>query len=570
MGAFFLVGDKSLMSTSLIKLQCPGFWHFCTNLKLLMDVEGPESNFILALPVCIRQRIYAYLGFARIKVDLNVTTDDDTSDLYLPWSSEFRHAHAEPIGAWSSRQQKFNQWPRPTLYCRSRYHQCYWCFPLSNQLFYVSRAVSQDARSIFYSNNKFRIADRDSKGLHALKNLGPTALGSLRWISVRLDTKECRGSPCHDATAKTMYWASQKDATDPGKLRMISEWIECCARLSSCIRPYQLELQVICGAYDLLTAERFLSPLLKLPSLKNCSIRLGPFNDTPLQMLTERIVVQTTKCEQDARNGAFPFLDLPVEIQLHVLKYAGLVSPYPLTWESNHKFSPDCCRDCYCSGQPRFEEASYCPSTHTAYSSIHKCWKKPVSLFHVSRQLRQQAQYIFYSQNKFDITLDPWCLLPWPELNVYNNLDSFKPFTRNCLQHLRYIELRFVDELEALFVSPVQKSHPDWINLLDVLAQNAVLQKLTLVLNFGQEALHRFLGRWQHFEPQNPEGYDQVVKPMTRLKGLKDFFIHLSWHRGGIDERNCENIERRLERLVMGDNYDSFARGKISKRRYVS
>lgn len=558
----------NLTSISLFIWRYPGCRHFYINPKLLMDVQGLDSNLLLALPLCIRQRIYAYLGFARLRVDLNVTTDDDTSDLYLPWSSEFRHAHAEPIGAWSSRQQKFNQWPRPTLYCRLRYHQCYWCYPLSNQLFYVSRAVSRDARSMFYSKNRFRIADRDTNGLLALRNLGPTALESLRWISIRLDTKECRGSPCHDATAKTMYWASQKDATDSRKLQMISEWTECCARLSSYIKPYQLELEVICGAYDMLTAERFLLPLLSWPILKNCSIRLGPFNDTPLQMLTERIVMQTTQYEQDTENTVFPFLDLPVEIQLHVLKYTGLVSPHPLTWESNHQFAPDCCRDRYCDGRPLYEEASYCSSTHTAYSSVHQCWRNPVSLFHVNRQLRQRAQYIFYSQNKFDITLDPWSLLPWPELSIFTNLDSLKPFPRDCLQHLRYIEWTFTDELEAHYVSPEQRGHPDWINLLNLLAQNAALQKLTLVLNFGPEALRRFFGRWQHIEPQNLESYDQIVQPMTRLKGLKDFFINLSWHRGAMEDGYCENYEQILERLVMGDAYDSFARGKVSKRIY--
>ena len=523
-----------------------------------MDTQGPDSNFLLALPLSIRQRVYAYLGFQRLKrVNLNAGLDDSES-------IEYQKTESTPFGAWSSRRQQFNQRPPPRSNCPDSC-LCYWCYPLSNQLFYVSSAISQDAISIFYSRNQFRISDRDRCGLLALDNLGPTALGSLRWISVRLDTKKCGGAPCHGATLEGDYWAPEKNAIDPRKLQIISKWAGFCVRLAACIKPCQLDLHVICGAYDMLTAQTFLFPLLNLPTLKHCSIRLGPFDDSPLQKLTEKIVAQTTQYTQHPENTRFQFPDLPTEIQIHVLKHTELIAPFPLTWKANSQFASPLCEELVCAANPTGEEASYCPSTHTAHSSIHRCWRNPISLFQVSHRIRQQAQYIFYSQNQFHITVDPWSLLPSPDPGISNNLQSLKPFPKDCLQHLRYIELAFTDELEAHFASPEQSGHPDWTNVLDIIAQNAPLPRLTIALKFGWEASCRFFGLLGNYESKNPNCYEQIVKPMARFEGLKDYFIHLSWPTGTVDE-NRKEYEQRLEKLVMGDSYDSFARGKVFKK----
>lgn len=526
-----------------------------------MDTQGQNSTSLLALPLSIRRKIYADLGFQRSKrVDLNSGHED------IPgFHGYVLEKDATSIGAWSSRRQQFYQRSPRQSNCRNGC-LCAWCYPLSNQLFYVSRAISKDAISIFYSSNQFRVSDGDRNGLFALRNLGPTALGSLRWISVRLGTKIGGFTPCHGAIFEEIYGAHEKNAANHPRLQVISEWAGFCVRLAAYVKPHQLDLHVICGAYDMLTAERYLLPLLNLTTLKHCSIHLGPSDDSPLQMLIERIVAQTTQYTQHAENTVFPFLDLPIEIQLHVLEHTELIAPFPLAWKANHPLALTRCRELACAANIINEEASYCPSTHTAYSSIHCCWRKPISLFQVSREIRQYAQYIFYSQNQFHITVDPWCLLPSPDLEIPSNLQSLKPFPRDCLQHLRYIEWAFTDELEAHLVSPEQDGHPDWINVLDLISQNIPLSRLTFILSFGWEAACRFFGWLGDYESKNPECYEQIVKPMTRLEGLKDYFIHLSWPVDMVDETGLEEYEQRLEKLVMGDGYDSFARGKVPKR----
>lgn len=59
--------------------------------------------------------------------------------------------------------------------------------------------------------------------------------------------------------------------------------------------------------------------------------------------------------------------------------------------------------------------------------------------------------------------------------------------------------------------------------------------------------------------------YQRVVEYFTRLSGLKDFLVHISYPVG--DDQACIRHEHEKYLVVMGDDYDSFARGKRCKWR---
>ena len=62
-----------------------------------------------------------------------------------------------------------------------------------------------------------------------------------------------------------------------------------------------------------------------------------------------------------------------------------------------------------------------------------------------------------------------------------------------------------------------------------------------------------------------------LIDPCRKLLGLKDFYVHLSHPKYQHHERSQEmkrlqkrkTLEKRLERQIMGDEYDAESRGKF-------
>jgi hypothetical protein len=80
---------------------------------------------------------------------------------------------SERIGRWSSRQKLNIPLDETTKRGQGRF---------ANQLFNVSRNISHDARSFFYSRNKVRFYGLGARGIPHLSAMTTTALRSLRDI----------------------------------------------------------------------------------------------------------------------------------------------------------------------------------------------------------------------------------------------------------------------------------------------------------------------------------------------------------------------------------------------------
>lgn len=71
----------------------------------------------------------------------------------------------------------------------------------------------------------------------------------------------------------------------------------------------------------------------------------------------------------------------------------------------------------------------------------------------------------------------------------------------------------------------------------------------------------------EDYTKQQWEYYREIVKSVAaRLRGLKDFFIRLSWPVHTVKVKIRNEMEVVLEKVVMGEEYDSFERGKTLAR----
>lgn len=232
---------------------------------------------------------------------------------------------------------------------------------------------------------------------------------------------------------------------------------------------------------------------------------------------------------------------------------------------------------------------------HSAYSSCALPGQRGdvPPLFLVSKQVLQDSIPVFYRRNKFlvsppGVTPLRW-VRDWPrglrgprsvipmrrvELSLF-----FSSLQRNALQHIRYLEW-LLPRLDNYTRAP-RSTYLDYLDTIELMAQAMNLSQLTLVLNL--RVVGRYIPQTQEFsrpERTRSEGavYDRILQPLTRLTGLKDFFVYLrrvrKKHAGTMyrprDIWAYDNDEMKYEKAVMGADYDSRARGKSWLERFAS
>jgi len=103
------------------------------------------------------------------------------------------------------------------------------------------------------------------------------------------------------------------------------------------IEPKKLNLYLVCDSADIQSARGIAGPLLQLPLLKDCAIRFGRIDCRSYSTETKRQLQQlaantTLRLTGRLNVQAFRFLDLPQEIQLKILEFTDLVTPYDIQW----------------------------------------------------------------------------------------------------------------------------------------------------------------------------------------------------------------------------------------------
>jgi hypothetical protein len=134
------------------------------------------------------------------------------------------------------------------------------------------------------------------------------------------------------------YWGVRREATScfHGG-RAISEWKQVCNYLAFHILPDRLKFSVVCGsvvcaADNSAVAEILTAQILRLPGLKECIIRLTDTHDKALFCLAKETAINSLHRSIKSRSSIFRFTDLPSELQLRILEFTDLVSPWDLAW----------------------------------------------------------------------------------------------------------------------------------------------------------------------------------------------------------------------------------------------
>ncbi|KAJ0413160.1 hypothetical protein BJY00DRAFT_320068 [Aspergillus carlsbadensis] len=454
---------------------------------------------------------------------------------------------------------------------------------IPNQLFYVSRAVSEDARAMFYSENYLWFSDENAGGFEYLPRLSPLAWKSLRSVVIGIGTKSCRywlrpetWSPyrdCHGAASGLVESDSMLDASGG-----LSTWAFFCSQLATYnTEDDQLELHLVCGAASQDTAAQFLAPIRDLPRLKGLSVRMAPHRNLDLlQMIVDTIRQKTHYFPSDAEEP-FPFQRLPVEIQIRVFEYSGLVVPTALMARlPGEPLAPIDCRRFECGALPlgyRHCGDCYCPSTHTAFSTVYPCCAAsiPHALFLVSKAVRELALFVYYARN----TIEIWYKYPaghqLPAVPVPTSREprasGFLPqVPAHSLKHLRHIHWVFPPSRKHGSFHPGSAEMDDWTNALDALF--CAVQPCAIVIeisfdrpgwaDLGSVDPSRIHGEWAL--------YGRIVEPVARWRGLlKDFFVHSHCDTWSDDSDPGPGRERLLEQTVMGAGYESLSRGKVDR-----
>ncbi len=302
---------------------------------------------------------------------------------------------------------------------------------------------------------------------------------------------------------------------------MTSEWHNAAAYLSPHINPGRLELSLVCDidpkhSHAVEVGLPAVAPIALFPRLKDIQIRLSHIPSNPL-----RLVAQEAVCKTHIR-GASPYLHpgraresatlmtLPAELRIRILEHTDLITPWKeVTWSREQpKYQvcrppcrlpredacpPDIHHGCLSNrchvgdknpaitgGGPPPGQGCFCSHRHAASSFSCRCWAPPTDLFLVCRALCLEAQFVFFSGNRF-VVHDYCATPPWklpPEQHIPRDLASVSfryPFDRfaaslflrdvvpaHCLAHLRFLEVVFPPYVPHCWPNNKHPALRDW------------------------------------------------------------------------------------------------------------
>lgn len=523
------------------------------------------------------------------------------------------------------------------------------------------RDIHAEAAALLYSANRFVIHYTDPASFEPLFALTAPALSSIAALKIVLNQASCHqrlrrrreGDCCHSggSTCEQFHYYGQHQLPlltpafegddDPGAAAqaLLGEWHAAVSHLSSHMTPRRLELSLVCDIDSqheeaVAIANSVVEPLRLLPLLRSCHIRLCKTPDSRLSQVAQDAVFQscgiaTPRLKPISTEGTVTFMTLPRELRLRILEFTDLITPNKEVWWSrqHNKYvwsdigggSP-----CYRSIQfdCQFYECWYrtatdmrartgpsvgcfCRRRHAAFSATCTCWAPP-ALFLVCRTLYQEAQFVFFSANRFIVhdhrSSPPWIPLPGPESESSETLscDYHYPYERlaasqflreviptHCLAHLRFLELVFPPYPPPTWPQTDHPAIQDWRKTVSWLRDKVNGPVLTLRL-VGVEIPDHAPDIWTG--PRTAAGRDMIHtaymglwQPMKQLaegpNALARFYADLPYPWQWIDESErrppqgqswwhwvedeMRALKRDVERCVMGDRYDSmYANGK--------
>lgn len=487
----------------------------------------------------------------------------------------------------------------------------------------ASKALDREIRSIFFSGNSFTVHIRRWGSLKPLEDIGPSAWRELRELTVRFQPCSCATPHCTDTgwlddntrlgslsdwhefisgDLENYYehgrWMDEGKEDDAVALR---QWEAFCKGLGTTGEPGRLKVMVGGAVRDLEMGRRILKPLYLLPAPRDVGITFGRVSGwwSELRDLAMQTVVDLVEQPRHDR-GPFRFMDLPEELQHIVLGYTQIGEATTLRWWPPgpdrvqvadspcwHATDPRCGPEppsCYPT--PRY---IFCRKDAAAYHRRCGDFPPTLSWLRVSRRFGELVKRLYFYNTTFEV-------LAWGTAAQARRVLSNMPlrdadtdpgrgvalFRDFLQQHAGTGSLRHMTKLSLVFppifgtyLTLAKEAWAIWLECIEILAGQADLPALELTICLAR---HRGIlgphektrgaweaccakveGRWR-FE----EGFARIVEPLRRLGALKRFFVHVPWPGGSeiwaVEAR--KGMARRLEREVMGDEYNTGALGK--------
>ncbi|KAI0163349.1 hypothetical protein BJ166DRAFT_292313 [Pestalotiopsis sp. NC0098] len=302
----------------------------------------------------------------------------------------------------------------------------------------------------------------------------------------------------------------------------------------------------------------------------------------------------------------FRLFDLPVEIRRHILEYTDLVLPHnEVYWNQRQGFHISNCR-LGCDGEDECDpqmhrgcQFRWCRETSQYSTDFRRrymcspgcpCWLPPQSIFTVSHAMYREAVHVLYSCNRVIVCPSDGRRSRPKYPNRTRRLDVSRFITR----HMWPDVLRSLRELEIIFpnVDPQRVNPPgepyylDWCFAVSHLKSYANIDRLKIVVNLttaesvisGDHLLtHYDLPLSEADRSSLIRAHGELLVPLKDLRHMAQFFVHIEWawhwcpdhpYVGGSYEEiapEIECIESSLEKMVMGDDYDSKAAGRMEE-----
>lgn len=409
---------------------------------------------------------------------------------------------------------------------------------------------------------------------------------------------------------------------------MICEWHDIVAHISSHICTGRLELSLVCDIdpkhpYALEAARLALGPFSLFPRLRHCHIRLSKSFSYSLRQMAQEAVLQACGRASPAERGPInpktsaTLTNLPSELRIRILEYTDLITPWKeVTWSRQHRgyqVVPALCASSSLICPPQnhngcrlsscdpdiIRDGDYAPSTgccfcrrrHSAFSSSTcNCWAPPTDLFLICRTLYHDAQFVFFSRNRFIIhdfhARDPWDLpaeqletdspgtasastsYPFERLAISEFLREVVPM--HCLTYLRFLELVFPPYVPHGWPHMEHPAALDWVATVDWVRGQISAPALTLRLvmaDFGAEPITGRQVMTRALVDDIIRGYACIMNPLRPLVrgeggGLAGFYLQLAhparwtpdiFRRAQLDDGFLERLHRDL--IVGAERY---------------
>ncbi|KAH8593920.1 hypothetical protein B0O99DRAFT_626434 [Bisporella sp. PMI_857] len=397
----------------------------------------------LDLPLNVRHRIYAF----------SVLIRSCPIELSRPHGYN-RPARASAYGFTSTQRQCLYTWRKSggDMSLEMDRPDCV-CPKLPLQLLLVSRAVYQEVFSAFYSRNKFLIRLHNTGDFESL-HLSQKILNTMTSLLIRLNSWPCPrgheeaypdGSHCLTCKTPTADASLPLDITSQAGQALLYEWRKFAERLALSISATQLKLTIICDVTDKTSGMAILEPLLRLPTIKQCVIRLGQHFDYELYELARKASFRAQGSYSEIQ-GSFPFQRLPKELRLQILKYTHL--GYHNSYSEDDRFlqiernklvqssslflhqRKTCCRKC-----TETLIDCCCVPIRAAYSMNCECRQIPFELSLVNKEMRADVIEVLLSQNCFDFLQDP-----------EETISFLSNFPQKTWKYFRRIQFRFSEQ----------------------------------------------------------------------------------------------------------------------------